>query len=105
MEFSYYRILEIFKILDFHTIEIWKFHTIEFWNFFKMLDFHTIEIWNFHTIENWSKNQPNTSNLTYFYNINKNTFKHEIFSLNKVFTPQNIYNSYRPLFYNSNFCV
>ena len=55
VRFSYYRILEIFKILDFHTIEFWNFHTIE--------------IWNFHTIENWIKNQPNTSNLTYFYII------------------------------------
>ena len=59
-------------MLDFHTIEIWNFHTIEIWNF------HTIEIWNFHNIENWIKNQPNTSNLTYFYNINKTTFKQTI---------------------------
>ena len=48
------------------------FHTIEFWNF------HSIEIWDFHTIENWIKNQPNTSNLTYFYNFNKTTFKQTI---------------------------
>ena len=61
-------------MLDFHTIEFWNFHTIEIWNF------HTIEFWNFHTIENWIKNQPNTSNLTYFYNFNKTTFKHEIFN-------------------------
>ena len=25
MEFSYYRNLEFFKMLDFHTIEIWNF--------------------------------------------------------------------------------
>ena len=50
LEFSYYRNLEFFKMLDFHTIE------------------------------NWIKNQPNTYNLTYFYNINKTTFKHEIFN-------------------------
>ena len=39
LEFSYYRNLEFFKMLDFYTIEILEF--------FKMLDFYTIEIWKF----------------------------------------------------------
>ena len=66
MEFSYYRNLEF----SYYRMEIFNFHTIEFWNF--------------HTIENWIKNQPNTSNLTYFYNINKTTFKHKfLIILNK----------------------